>query len=211
MSVICDTSLGGGREATAQSSVAVQLAVRAASPAAGGAAPVASVTLLARGSGGGSGRQAPGLVLYLSCDLLQLGLELTAVVSAEEQLAAGCQHNAQVCLGAAPVAAVGCGQRARGGQNCSHVASSLARRAVVSGSTSNRAQNVPACGFSFVEPGLRVGPAVEPGRGSPSGAGGGVIPLLERTCPTAQRFMPAADYGLRLTRSWLSNARTRCA
>ncbi|CAM5319799.1 hypothetical protein SBADM41S_07504 [Streptomyces badius] len=52
------------------------------------------------------------------------------------------------CLGAATVTAVCCGQRARGGQNGRHVASSLARRAVVPGSTSNQAENVPARGFS---------------------------------------------------------------
>ena len=81
-------------------------------------------------------------------DLLELWLELPAVVGTEEQLSAAGEDNAQVGLGAATVAAVSGRQRARGGQNSSHVASSLARRAVVPGSTSNQAENVPARGFS---------------------------------------------------------------
>lgn len=88
------------------------------------------------------------LVLYLSGDLLEFRLELAAVVGAEEQFSAAQQDDAQVCLGAAAVAAIGGRQRARGGQNSSHVASSLARRAVVPGSTSNQPENVPARGFS---------------------------------------------------------------
>lgn len=92
--------------------------------------------------------QAIGLVLYLSGDLLEFRLELAPMVSAEEQFTAAGQHNAQVGLGAAPVAAVSGRQLARGCQNSSHVASSLARRAVVPGSTSNQAENVPARGLS---------------------------------------------------------------
>lgn len=87
--------------------------------------------------------QAPGLILYFGCHLLQFRLELASVVSAEEQLATADQYDTQVCLCATAVAAVGGRQRARGGQNCSHVASSLARRAVVPGSTSNQAGIVP--------------------------------------------------------------------
>jgi hypothetical protein len=70
------------------------------------------------------------------------------VVGAEEQFSAARQDNAKVCLGATAVAAISGRQRARGGQNSSHVASSLARRAVVPGSTSNQAENVPARGFN---------------------------------------------------------------
>lgn len=88
------------------------------------------------------------LVLYLSGDLLEFRLELATVVGAEEQFSTAQQDDAQVSLGAAAVAAIGGRQRARGGQNSSHVASSLARRAVVPGSTSNQPQNVPARGFS---------------------------------------------------------------
>ncbi len=94
------------------------------------------------------GRQPLRLVLYLSGDLLEFRLELAAVVGAEEQFTAAQQDDAQVCLGAAAVAAISGRQGARGGQNSSHVASSLARRAVVPGSTSNQAENVPARGFS---------------------------------------------------------------
>ena len=96
----------------------------------------------------GNGREPLRLVLYLRGDLLEFRLELAAVVGAEEQFSAAEQDDAQVCLGAAAVAAVSGRQRARGGQNSSHVASSLARRAVVPGSTSNQAENVPARGFS---------------------------------------------------------------
>jgi hypothetical protein len=94
------------------------------------------------------GHQAVCLILYVGGDLLEFWLELTTMVGAEEQFAATGQDNAQVCLGAASVAAVSGRQRARGGQNSSHVASSLARRAVVPGSTSNQAENVPALDFS---------------------------------------------------------------
>ena len=101
------------------------------------------------GSGARRGRQPLRLVLYLSGDLLEFRLELATVVGAEEQLSAAEQDDAQVCLGAAAVAAISGRQRARGGQNSSHVASSLARRAVVPGSTSNQPENVPARGFSW--------------------------------------------------------------
>src|SRR3954452_4529228 len=93
-------------------------------------------------------RESLRLVLYLSGDLLEFRLELATVVGAEEQFSAAEQDDAHVRLGAAAVAAVSGRQRARGGQNSSHVASSLARRAVVPGSTSNQPQNVPARGFS---------------------------------------------------------------
>lgn len=88
------------------------------------------------------------LILYFRGDLLEFRLELAPVVGTEEQFTATDQHDAQIGLGAATVTAVCCGQRARGGQNSSHVASSLARRAVVPGSTSNQAENVPARGIS---------------------------------------------------------------
>lgn len=88
------------------------------------------------------------LILYIRGDLLELGLELAPVVGAEEQFTAADEDDAQIGLGAATVTAVCCGQRTRGGQNSSHVASSLARRAVVPGSTSNQAENVPARGIS---------------------------------------------------------------
>src|SRR3954454_20510568 len=93
-------------------------------------------------------RESLRLVLYLSGDLLEFRLELATVVGAEEQFSAAEQDDAHVRLGAAAVAAVSGRQRARGGQNSSHVASSLARRAVVPGSTSNQAENVPARGFT---------------------------------------------------------------
>lgn len=93
-------------------------------------------------------REPVRLILYFRGDLLEFRLELATVVGAEEQFTAADQDDAQICLGAATVTAVCCGQRARGGQNSSHVASSLARRAVVPGSTSNQAENVPARGFS---------------------------------------------------------------
>src|ERR1044072_4782069 len=91
-----------------------------------------------------SGRQPLRLVLYLSGDLLELRGELATVVSAEEQFTTAQQNDAQVGLCAATVASVGGRQRARGGQNSSHVASSLARRAVVPGTTSKQPRNVPA-------------------------------------------------------------------
>ena len=100
------------------------------------------------GDGRRNGRQPLRLILYLSGDLLEFRLELATVVGAEEQFTAAEQDDAQVCLGASAVAAIGGRQRARGGQNSSHVASSLARRAVVPGSTSNQPENVPARGFS---------------------------------------------------------------
>lgn len=94
------------------------------------------------------GSQPLRLVLYLSGDLLEFRLELAPMVGTEEQLTTAEEDDAQICLGAATVAAVSGRQRARGGQNSSHVASSLARRAVVPGSTSNQAENVPARGSS---------------------------------------------------------------
>ncbi len=94
------------------------------------------------------GSQPLRLVLYLSGDLLEFRLELAPVVGAEEQFTTAEEDDAQICLGAATIAAVSGRQWARGGQNSSHVASSLARRAVVPGSTSNQAENVPACGSS---------------------------------------------------------------
>lgn len=106
------------------------------------------VSALFFSSGCGNGREPLRLVLYLSGDLLEFRLELATVVGAEEQLSAAEQDNAHVGLRAAAVAPVSGRQRARGGQNSSHVASSLARRAVVPGSTSNQPQNVPAPGFS---------------------------------------------------------------
>jgi hypothetical protein len=94
------------------------------------------------------GRQSVCLILYFRGDLLEFRLELAPVVGTEEQFTTAGQDNAQISLGAASVAAVSRRQRARGGQNSSHVASSLARRAVVPGSTSNQAENVPALGIS---------------------------------------------------------------
>jgi hypothetical protein len=94
------------------------------------------------------GRESVGLILYFRGDLLEFRLELTSVVGAEEQFTAAGQDDTQVRLGAAAVAAISGRQGARGGQNSSHVASSLARRAVVPGSTSNQPENVPARGFS---------------------------------------------------------------
>ncbi len=113
------------------------------------------VSALFFGGGCRNGRQPLRLVLYLSGDLLEFRLELAAMVGAEEQFAAAEQYDAQVRLGAAAVAAIGGRQRARGGQNSSHVASSLARRAVVPGSTSNQPQNVPAQ-VLLLEKNLRV-------------------------------------------------------
>jgi hypothetical protein len=108
------------------------------------------VSALLGGSRGGGGRgEATRLILYFHGDLLEFRLELPPVVGTEEQLAATGQYDAQVCLSAATVATVRRGERTRRGQNSSHVASSLARRAVVPGSTSNQAENVPACGFFF--------------------------------------------------------------
>ena len=97
---------------------------------------------------GRHGRESVGLILYFRGDLLEFRLELAPVMGTEEQLTAAGQDDTQVRLGAAAVAAISGRQGARGGQNSSHVASSLARRAVVPGSTSNQAENVPARGFS---------------------------------------------------------------
>lgn len=153
------------------------------------------------------GRQSLRLVLYLGGDLLEFRLELAAVVGAEEQFSAAQQDDAQVCLGAAAVAAIGGRQRARGGQNSSHVASSLARRAVVPGSTSNQAENVPARGFSSKDFSARrlsaagwrrmcrsacLG-AVRVRASSSVGPPATERRLLRRTCPEPKGFMPAAE------------------
>lgn len=96
-----------------------------------------------------SGGEPLRLVLYFRGDLLEFWLELATVVGAEQELATSGQYDAQVSLGAATVTAVSCGQRARGCQNSSHVASSLARRAVVPGSTSNQSKMFRPRGASF--------------------------------------------------------------
>ena len=155
------------------------------------------------------------LVLYLSGDLLEFRLELAAVVGAEEQFSAAQQDDAQVCLGAAAVAAIGGRQWARGGQNSSHVASSLARRAVVPGSTSNQPENVPARGFSSKKSSrggclLPVGGecavlrvyvsvrvrAVCRGRSSRL-----ACRLFMRTCPEPKWFMPRRERDMYFTPS----------
>ncbi len=131
--------------------------------------------------GGGSRGELLRLVLYLRGDLLELRLELAAMVGAEQQLSAAHEDNAQIRLSVAPVAAVGCRQRSRGGQNCSHVASSLARRAVVPGSTSNQAENVPALAFipELFSPGGRI---VAGWRRMGRIAGVGGFPSVVRRC-----------------------------
>lgn len=158
------------------------------------------------------GRKPVRLILYFRGDLLEFRLELATVVGAEEQFTATDEDDAQVGLGAATVTAVCCGQRARGGQNSSHVASSLARRAVVPGSTSNQAENVPARGFSSK---LLLGMAVccrfaanvpycvalrfrvawlglvSPGRLA--------CRLLMRTCPEPKWFMPGRERDVHVT------------
>lgn len=156
--------------------------------------------------------QPAGLILYIGCDLLQLRLELPAVVSAEEQLSTAGEYDAQVSLSAATVAAVCRCQRTRGGQNSGHVASSLARRAVVPGSTSNQAENVPAHGFSSetvvgmtgcyrlaanrsqLRQMSRLGLVV---RTRPRLAVG----LLLRTCPEPKWFMPLWERDMCITRA----------
>lgn len=170
------------------------------------------------GGGRGGGRAEPtGLVLYLHGDLLELRLELPSVVGAEEQLAAAGQDDAQVGLGAATVATVGRGERTRGGQNSSHVASSLARRAVVPGSTSNQAEFVPAHSFSFCCLLIAVGGV---GRSRPgdrlAADGGGLfvagspacrvcsfhcVGVLVRTCPGRLRFMRSGTRDVSITRT----------
>lgn len=128
--------------------------------------PVSAV--LGFGIGSRSGRKPLGLILYFRGDLLEFRLELATVVGAEEQFTAAQQDDAQICLGAATVASVSGRQRGRGCQNSSHVASSLARRAVVPGSTSNQAENVPVLGFSSKLPS-------EAGRLLPVGGEGAVL------------------------------------
>lgn len=158
---------------------------------------------------GRSGREPLGLILYFRGDLLEFRLELTPVVGAEEQFTTAQEDDAQICLGAATVASVSGRQRGRGCQNSSHVASSLARRAVVPGSTSNQAENVPARGFSSKLPS-------EAGRLLPVGGEGAVLRcftvsrcqsfacsssrpprrecrLCMRTCPNPKWFMPGRE------------------
>lgn len=159
------------------------------------------------------GRQTVRLILYLSGDLLEFRLELAPMVGTEEQLTAACQDDAQVRLGAAAVAAVSGRQRARGGQNSSHVASSLARRAVVPGSTSNQAENVPARAFSLKL--HRQGGCLLPVGGECAvllsftvslgslGLGSSRLGcrLFMRTCPEPKWFMPGRERDVRVTPS----------
>ncbi len=181
--------------------------------------PVSAV--LGFGIGSRSGREPLGLILYFRGDLLEFRLELATVVGAEEQFTAAQQDDAQICLGAATVASVSGRQRGRGCQNSSHVASSLARRAVVPGSTSNQAENVPARGFSSKLPS-------EAGRLLPVGGEGAVLRcftvsrcqsfascssilpgvsarLFMRTCPNPKWFMPRRERDVCFT---LSSDRT---
>lgn len=169
--------------------------------------PVSAV--LDVGSYSRSGREPLGLILYFRGDLLEFRLKLAPVVGTEEQFTAAQQDDAQICLGAATVASVSGRQRGRGCQNSSHVASSLARRAVVPGSTSNQAENVPARGFSSKLPS-------EAGRLLPVGGEGAVLRcftvsrcqsfacsssrpprrecrLFMRTCPNPKWFMPGRE------------------
>ena len=163
----------------------------------------------------GSSRQALSLVLYLSGDLLEFRLELATMVGAEEQFSAAQQDDAQVCLGAAAVAAIGGRQWARGGQNSSHVASSLARRAVVPGSTSNQPENVPARGFSWKKS-LRAAVCCRLAANVPycvslcltgsrcrSGGRSGRLGcrLFMRTCPEPKWFMPGRERDMYFTQS----------
>lgn len=164
-----------------------------------------------------SGRKPLGLILYFRGDLLEFRLELASVVGAEEQFTAAQQDDAQICLGAATVASVSGRQRGRGCQNSSHVASSLARRAVVPGSTSNQAENVPALGFSSKLPS-------EAGRLLPVGGEGAVLRcftvsrcqsfacsssvlpgvsagLFMRTCPNPKWFMRGRERDVCFTRA----------
>lgn len=151
------------------------------------------------------------LILYFRGDLLEFRLELAPVVGAEEQFTAADQDDAQIGLGAATVTAVCCGQRARGGQNSSHVASSLARRAVVPGSTSNQAENVPARGFSSK---LLLGMAVSCRLAANVpyaerygfallvlgvGPAGRLAGLFMRTCPEPKWFMPRRERDVHVT------------
>ena len=152
------------------------------------------------------------LVLYLSGDLLELRLELAAMVGAEQQLSTAEEDDTQVRLCVAAVATVGGRQRSRGGQNSSHVASSLARRAVVPGSTSNQAENVPARGSSSKK--------IFPSRLSAAGwrrmsriaclrvlrvraLSGSVLRLacrlFLRTCPEPKWFMPGRERDMYFT------------
>jgi hypothetical protein len=136
-------------------------------------------------------------------------------VGAEEQFSAAEQDDAQVRLGAAAVAAISGRQLARRGQNSSHVASSLARRAVVPGSTSNQPQNVPARGFSSKES-LRGGCLLPVGGecavlrvyvsyGASRCIGGRSsrlgCRLFMRTCPEPKWFMPGRERDVYFTPS----------
>lgn len=175
--------------------------------------PVSAV--LGFGIGSRSRRKPLGFILYFRGDLLEFRLELASVVGAEEQFTAAQQDDAQICLGAATVASVSGRQRGRGCQNSSHVASSLARRAVVPGSTSNQAENVPALGFSSKLPS-------EAGRLLPVGGEGAVLRrftvsrcqsfacrssilprlsarLFMRTCPNPKWFMPGRERDVSFT------------
>src|SRR5205807_4598963 len=58
--------------------------------------------------------QAGEVVLDLGTDLAEPGLVLVPVVAAEEQIKTGIERRPDVGLGAAAVAAVGCGERTRG-------------------------------------------------------------------------------------------------
>ena len=159
--------------------------------------------------------QSSGLVLYFRSDLLQFGRELAPVMRAEEQFAATDEDDAQVCLGAAAVAAIGGRQWARGGQNSSHVASSLARRAVVPGSTSNQAENVPADGFSS-KTGLGVTGCYRLAANRShlrqmslvvlllllsTLVPAGLPEVLVRTCPEPKWFMPLWERDMCITRA----------
>ena len=73
------------------------------------------------GDGSGLGLEAVGLVVPLERDGTELGLVPAAVVTAEEQVTLF-EDDADVRLGAAAVAAVGCLQRAGSESRSSHVA-----------------------------------------------------------------------------------------
>lgn len=203
-------------------SAAVTVRERAAAPGVQGRPPVSrsrtgpvarrgcEVSVFLFADSGRYGRESFGLILYFRGDLLEFRLELAPMVGTEEQFTAACQDDAQVRLGAAAVAAVSGRQRARGGQNSSHVASSLARRAVVPGSTSNQAENVPARGFSLKLLsrwlsaagwrrmsriaslyGFRITCLVWPSRLG--------CRLFMRTCPEPKWFMPGRERDVHVT------------
>ena len=66
--------------------------------------------------GSRSGREPLGLILYFRGDLLEFRLELATVVGAEEQFTAAQQDDAQICLGAATVAASAAVSGSRGSE-----------------------------------------------------------------------------------------------